>query len=259
MTLHLIVNDTAKTAIVIGRGIKTKEIDLTNTMTHFDVLPQRLLDIEKSLAGLSLTDGLPLHSTAAPMSVNPEIVMQQCSKLSKHVYANACRRVIPFYDTIRNKPEERGDTAGEFFGNPLDDGLASPNIELYRVVAAHGLPRGVVGHLVRNVCDSRDDWSQKRVEFVEQRNQRMWRVNLVSLYMGIPDNEFNFNEMVALVRMGAKMRALSWPFDEAVFMDDSEGRNMMVHARLINGKWEQTMRCHFGFDELDAQWIVVEI
>ena len=255
MTLHLLVNDQLKRAVVIGRGIKTKEPDLTEILAAQEQVPMPKLfaHVMLALAGNSPESASVEGEMDTPSSIR---------RLAKYIVANNCRRIITHYNTKRKEPVERGTVEGEYHGVPLDDGLAHPDVDRYIIVGSYGMPRTVIGHRVGRLSDERVNWLTPFAESTAERGRRNVAQDLLERYLGIPDYEFTFGEMLTLTAMGAKMRCELWAEHECVTAGVNSPNQMdMTHLTQMRPDlpWIPTGRTHFEFYELDKKWFVIEI
>lgn len=265
--LSFLVNVENKTAILFGDGKTTSEFDLRAWVNTMPVVPQCLRQITEMMKATRPPESIPQNVREVDLKA------VQFDKVAMHIYVNQCRRPVPMW----TGEEERGDADGEFYGIPLDDGLAPPRINDYRIVAVHGLEREALDVTVEDALRAYSSPHRSTIlnglrekamlapGSHRERQDRFSVMDLVSRIDNNPTQPVEFSEAYQMLLLGAAVRATRWSADERIrIVGTGEARAMHYEYRSpLTEEWRHDTefpgRAGITWDDTMGQWLVTTL
>jgi hypothetical protein len=240
-----LVNDRNRTAIAIGNGHKTAELDL---LAAFSTLH------EMAWSPHVIHSQLEVVHTINDAEYRPYFGVDGAvrDKLAALIYVTGCRRVVNYSDV----DEERGDVEGEFFGIPLDDGLVV-DVGQYVVVGIFGHQRISIGMRVHDITIGAV--RHNKVIFKNfpnrARDEQRLKIKRVLDLMFYPETQMEFPDAYHLMQMGAKMRSTHW-VSRRNYIGIEDGNVMYYETSTDTGRIHRFDDNHLMFADITGKWVL---
>lgn len=205
---HLLVNDRHKLVILIGDAKNTDQFDLGPALARHDTLPASLPGIRRILAEVG-----PQFATCSDEHL-AKFLYDDLQELAKQIFVCRTHRVV--YEA--NRVDARGDCGGEYFGHPLDDGLPSPDLRDYRIVAIRCFELRWLNRPLGHMLDEYKINSYEGVVRSPIREKLLDDLNRVIA----GDNVMPYTDAMNLAFCGAVARSVNWKDDRRVELRNGE-------------------------------------